>query len=152
MIALFFCYSEIYATYARKTLATYLSYPDCHCPREYTDSFGFMALNKKRIFRLDDRLCYKAITGINNRYSEARYIGFGNGKWAIFHWEWISDFTDHAEITITMPPSMLVSIYFIVINLMTKCFPCIHYLSSYFVCLFPHITANIVIFYIVYIY
>ena len=112
MIAILFCYSEIYSAYTGKPLATYPSYPDCQCPREYTDSFGFMALNKKRLLQLDERFCYKAIAG--TRYSKARYIG-SYGKWAMFHWRWISDFTDQAEITIAMPPSMLVSIYYIVI-------------------------------------
>lgn len=81
-----------------------------------------MAFNKTRLFQLDYGWCYKAITGVNNGDSKARFAG-PNGKWAMFNSSgWISDLTDQAEITITMPQSMLVSIHFISINLKTACF------------------------------
>ena len=72
-----------------------------------------MARSRNSRFLTNERLCYKAINGNFLRYSNF------NGKEAIFGGEWISDFTDQAEITITMPPSMLVSI-----NLMTTYIHC----------------------------
>ena len=90
--------------YSGKPLAQHSVHPECLCPREYTDSFGFMhRQNRRRVPR--EHLCYKAI-----QLTDPTYKRF-SGKWNIFTDSyWISDFTENAEITIKMPPSFVVSI------------------------------------------
>ena len=88
--------------YSGKPLAKHSLHPECLCPREYTDSFGFMYRQRKIISA--NQLCYKAI-----QRKVPTYKRF-SGKWEIFtNSSWISDFTEEAEITIRMPPSMVVS-------------------------------------------
>ena len=95
--------------YSEKPLAQHSLYPECLCPREYTDSFGFMYRQRREIS--EDQLCYKAIQRKVPTYKRA------SGKWDIFtNSSWISDFTDEAEITFKMPPSVVVSIYYIMMT------------------------------------
>ena len=90
--------------YSDKPLAQHSLHPECLCPREYTDSFGFMYRQKEGI--AEDQMCYKAI-----QRKVPTYKRF-SGKWDIFsNSSWISDFTEEAEITIKMLPSTVVSIY-----------------------------------------
>ena len=90
--------------YSEKPLAQHTAHPKCLCPREYTDSFGFM--HSRYQTTLDDKFCYKAIQQKYPTYK--RY----SGKWDIFsNISWISDFTEEAAITINMPPNKVVSIY-----------------------------------------
>ena len=93
--------------YSGKPLAKHSLHPECLCPREYTDSFGFMYRQRKEISA--NQLCYKAI-----QRKVPTYKRF-SGKWEIFtNSTWISDFTEEAEITVKMPPSTVVSIYCII--------------------------------------
>ena len=90
--------------YSKKPLAQHSLHPECLCPRKYTDSFGFMYHQKRAIS--EDQLCYKAI-----QLTDPTYKRF-SGKWNIFtNSSWTSDFTEEAEITIKMPPSVAVSVY-----------------------------------------
>ena len=90
--------------YSKRPLAQHSVHPECLCPRDYTDSFGFMYHRRSEIS--EDQLCYKAI-----QLTVPTYKRF-SGKWNIFTDSyWISDFTENAEITIKMPPSWVVSIY-----------------------------------------
>ena len=99
-----FISSEIYSLHTGEPLAKHFSQPQCTCPRQYTDSFGFKTANREL---RDDGKCYKLFPGTS---TVSRYDGISHGIWDIFsETAWISSITEMAEITIKMPPSVLVS-------------------------------------------
>ena len=101
--------SEIYAKNFGLEPLKYLIRPDCECPREFTDSFGFMNATRAAGQMARDG-CYYAFQDTSGDRHD-RYGGPSNQKWGIFtDGHWMSDYVNQAKIQIKFRRPMLVSI------------------------------------------